>query len=133
MSFCSRKIAVATDLGYFPKAIELALHACDLVVLEANHDTAMLSNGRYPYALKQRIKSRRGHLSNDDAAEATVRLACAGVSSVLLGHLSKENNSEQLAFRTVTDRLIAQGITPGREFNLGLAFRDRPTGVFHIR
>lgn len=129
----ARSIAVATDLGHFPKAVELRLHTCDLVVLEANHDTAMLSSGRYPRALKERIKSRRGHLSNDDAADATLRLACAGVSSVLLGHLSRENNSEQLAFRTVTDRLMAQGITPGQGFSLGLAFRDRVTGVFHIR
>lgn len=128
-----RKIAVATDLGYFPKAIEHKLHACDLVVLEANHDTKLLNTGRYPYALKERIKSRRGHLSNDDAADATLRLACAGVTSVLLGHLSRENNSEQLAFRTVTDKLLSKGITPGHGFNLGLAFRDRVTGVFDIK
>lgn len=137
VGFCiscgARKIAVATDLGYFPKSIELSLHTCDLVVLEANHDINLLATGRYPHALKERIKSRRGHLSNDDAAEATLRLACAGVTSVLLGHLSQENNSEQLAFRTVTDKLISQGITPGRGFNLGLAFRDRVTGVFNIK
>ncbi len=129
----TRKVAVATDLGYFPKKIEVFLHSCDLVLLEANHDSAMLSSGRYPQALKQRIRSRKGHLSNDDAAEAALRLACAGVSSVLLGHLSQENNSEQLAFRTVTDRLVSQGITPGQGFNLGLAFRDRVTGVFRIK
>lgn len=137
VGFCvscgARKIAVATDLGYFPKSVELKLHTCDLVVLEANHDVNLLATGRYPHALKERIKSRRGHLSNDDAAEAAFRLACAGVTSVLLGHLSQENNSEQLAFRTVTDKLISQGITPGQGFNLGLAFRDRVTGVFHIK
>lgn len=129
----ARKVAVATDLGYFPKSVEIRLHTCDLVVLESNHDTQMLSSGRYPYALKQRIRSRKGHLSNDDAADATLRLACAGVSSVLLGHLSRENNSEQIAFRTVTDRLLEQGITPGRDLSLGLALRDRVTGVFRIR
>ncbi|MFA5675157.1 MAG: MBL fold metallo-hydrolase [Christensenellales bacterium] len=128
-----RKVAVATDLGYFSKSVELALHTCDLVVLEANHDTTLLATGRYPHALKERIKSRRGHLSNDDAADAALRLACAGVSSVLLGHLSRENNSEQLAFRTVTDKLLSQGITPGQGFSLGLAFRDKVTGVFQIR
>lgn len=127
------KLAVATDLGYFPQAVEYRLHACDLVLLEANHDLEMLSAGRYPYELKVRIKSRRGHLSNDDAADAAVKLACAGVSSILLGHLSKENNSEHLAFRTVTDALMAQGLTPGQDVNLGLAFRDRVTGRFHIR
>jgi phosphoribosyl 1,2-cyclic phosphodiesterase len=127
------KLAVATDLGFFPQAVEYRLHACDLVLLEANHDVEMLSAGRYPYELKQRIKSRRGHLSNDDAADAAVKLACAGVSSILLGHLSRENNSEHLAFRTVTDALLAQGITPGHDVNLGLAFRDRVTGRFRIK
>ncbi|NLT98235.1 MAG: MBL fold metallo-hydrolase [Christensenellaceae bacterium] len=127
------RLAVATDLGCFPQEVERRLHACDLVLLESNHDLEMLIAGRYPYELKQRIRSRRGHLSNDDAAEAAVRLAYAGVSSILLGHLSRENNSEHLAFRTVTDALLANGITPGRDISLGLAFRDRVTGRFQIR
>jgi phosphoribosyl 1,2-cyclic phosphodiesterase len=127
------RAAVATDLGYFPKAVENKLRSCSLVVLESNHDTQMLAAGRYPYNIKQRIKSRHGHLSNDAAAEAAVKLACAGVTSILLGHLSKENNSEQLAFRTVTDTLLDSGITPGTDINLGIAFRDRVTGVFNIR
>lgn len=127
------KTAVATDLGYFPKAMENKLRSCDLVVLESNHDIEMLASGRYPYVLKQRIRSRGGHLSNDAAADAAVRLACAGVTSILLGHLSKENNSEQLAFRTVTDTLLRSGITPGKDIDLGIAFRDRVTGVFHIK
>ncbi len=133
ISHGGRKAAVATDLGYFPQKVEMKLQSCDLVLLESNHDATMLRTGRYPYALKERIKSRKGHLSNDDAADAAVKLACAGVTSILLGHLSRENNSEQLAFRTVTDALIAQGLTPGQDINLGLAFRDRVTGVFHIR
>lgn len=129
----TRKVAVATDLGHFSREVEYRLHDCDLVLLEANHDTDMLDAGRYPYELKQRIKSRRGHLSNDDAADAAVRLAAAGVSSILLGHLSQENNLEQLAFRSVTDALLAGGIQPGHDISLGLAFRDRVTGVFTIK
>lgn len=133
VSHGGRKVAVATDLGHFPQKVEARLQGCDLVLLESNHDIGMLRSGRYPYALKERIKSSKGHLSNDAAADAAVKLACAGVTSILLGHLSRENNSEQLAFRTVTDALIAQGLTPGHDVNLGLAFRDRVTGVFHIR
>ena len=86
----TRKVAVATDLGHFSKEVEYRLHACDLVLLESNHDTEMLATGRYPYDLKRRIKSHKGHLSNEDAADAAVKLALAGVSSILLGHLSKE-------------------------------------------
>ncbi len=129
----ARKVAVATDLGHFSKKVEYRLHSCDLVLLESNHDAKMLSGGRYPYDLKRRIKSRHGHLSNDEAADAAVKLAAAGVSSILLGHLSKENNKEDLAFRTVTDALIETGVTPGRGFSLGLAFRDRVTGVFRVK
>jgi phosphoribosyl 1,2-cyclic phosphodiesterase len=129
----AQKAAVATDLGYFPKAMENKLRSCNLVVLESNHDIDMLVNSRYPYILKQRIKSRHGHLSNDDAADAAVKLACAGVTSILLGHLSKENNSEQLAYRTVTDTLLESGISPGKDIALGIAFRDRVTGVFNIK
>lgn len=129
----NKKIGIATDLGHFSKTVEYRLHSCDLVLLEANHDVEMLIAGRYPYYLKQRIKSRHGHLSNEDAGEAAVRLAAAGVTSILLGHLSQENNVEQLAFRTVTDALLSSGVTPGRDFNLGLAFRDRVTGVFHVK
>jgi phosphoribosyl 1,2-cyclic phosphodiesterase len=129
----SRKAAVATDLGYFPQKVEYKLQSCDLVLLESNHDMQMLVTGRYPYMLKQRIKSRRGHLSNDDAADAAVKLVSAGVTSILLGHLSRENNSEQLAYRTVTDTLLESGITPGRDVALGIAFRDRVTGVFNIK
>lgn len=128
-----RKAAVATDLGWFPKSVEYRLQSCDLVLLESNHDSEMLSSGRYPYMLKQRIRSRSGHLSNSDAAEAAVRLASAGVTSILLGHLSRENNSEQLAYRTVTDALLKSGIAPGRDMSLGLAFRDKVTGVFDIK
>lgn len=128
----NRKAAIATDLGYFPQKIEYRLHTCDLVLLEANHDIGMLAAGRYPRQLKERIRSRHGHLSNDEAGDAAVRLVSAGVTSILLGHLSKENNEEPLAYRTVTDALIARGIKPGRDMNLGVAFRDQVTGRFEI-
>lgn len=137
IGFClsrgSRKVGIATDLGHFPKSVEHRLHSCDLVLLEANHDIDLLLKGSYPHKLKQRIKSRHGHLSNDDAAIASIKLAAAGVSSVLLGHLSLENNDAKLAFRTVTDALISEGFVPGQDINLGLALRDCVTGVFNIK
>lgn len=129
----SRKIGIATDLGHFPKSVEHRLHSCDLVLLESNHDINMLLTGRYPQRLKQRIRSNRGHLSNNDAACAAIKLAAAGVSSILLGHLSQENNNAKVAFRTVTDALISEGFVPGEHINLGLAMRDCVTGVFNVR
>jgi len=137
VGFCvsrgSRKVGIATDLGYFPKEVEYRLHSCDLVLLESNHDTNLLLTGPYPQRLKQRIKGRHGHLSNDDAATAAIKLAAAGVTSILLGHLSQENNEAKLAFRTVTDALLSEGFEPGQDINLGLALRDSVTGVFHVR
>ncbi|MBT3319265.1 MAG: MBL fold metallo-hydrolase [Clostridia bacterium] len=137
VGFCvsrgAKKIGVATDLGYFPKSVEHRLHACDLVLLEANHDKKMLAHGPYPHHLKQRIKSRHGHLSNDDAAHAAIKLTAAGVSSILLGHLSEQNNEARLAFRTVTDALMSEGIVPGKDISLGLALRDAVTGVFYVK
>lgn len=136
VGFCvsrgAKKIGVATDLGHFPKSVEHRLHSCDLVLLEANHDKKMLASGPYPHHLKQRIKGRHGHLSNDDAAHAAIKLAAAGVSSILLGHLSQENNEAKLAFRTVTDALMDAGFVPGRDISLGLALRDCVTGIFHV-
>ncbi len=129
----SRRAAVATDMGWFPQSVEQRLHACDIVLLEANHDIEMLAAGRYPRALKERIRSRRGHLSNDEAGEAAARLVAAGVTSILLGHLSRENNEEPLAYRTVTDALLARGIQPGRDMSLGVAFREQVTGRFEVR
>lgn len=137
VGFCvsrgAKKIGVATDLGHFPKSVEHRLHACDLVLLEANHDKKMLASGPYPHHLKQRIKSRHGHLSNDDAAHAAIKLSAAGVSSILLGHLSAENNEARLAFRTVTDALMSEGIVPGQDISLGLALRDSVTGIFYVK
>jgi phosphoribosyl 1,2-cyclic phosphodiesterase len=129
----NRRVAVATDMGWFPQSVEYRLHACDLVLLEANHDLSMLVSGRYPRSLKDRIRSRKGHLSNDEAGAAAVKLVAAGVTSILLGHLSRENNDEPIAYRTVTDALLAQGITPGRDMSLGVAFRDQVTGRFEVK
>ena len=129
----NRRVAVATDLGWFPQSVEYRLHKCDLVLLEANHDVNMLVAGRYPRSLKERIRSRSGHLSNDEAGDAAVKLVAAGVTSILLGHLSRENNEEPIAYRTVTEALLAQGIKPGRDMSLGVAFRDQVTGRFEVK
>ena len=74
------------------------------MLLEANHDVEMLKNGSYPDWLKRRILSNKGHLSNDATAETVAKLAKdrdSKVSKILLGHISENNNTEQLAFDTV--------------------------------
>ena len=73
----------------------------DVLLLESNHDTHMLQVGGYPYPLKQRILSDRGHLSNESAGKLLCHLLHDDLKAVFLGHLSKENNYEELAYETV--------------------------------
>ncbi len=91
-------IGYATDIGYVTKEICEGLCGCDAVILESNHDLEMLRTGPYPYDLKQRIASRRGHLSNPDSAELAACLCAEGTRGLMLAHLSQENNDPALAY-----------------------------------
>lgn len=102
------KIGVATDIGYLTNRLVARLCECDGVVLEANYDPDLLENGPYPYLLKQRIRSDGGHLSNPECARCALALAKAGVKSILLAHLSAENNTPELAYQTVFTKLATE-------------------------
>lgn len=90
------KIALATDLGYVTDSLRVHLRGADLVVLESNHDLEMLRVGPYPWSVKQRVMGRRGHLSNDVAAEFLEHDLDDSVSTVVLGHISEHNNHPEL-------------------------------------
>lgn len=92
------RLGYATDIGHVTAEIEEALLGCDAVVLESNHDPEMLETGPYPYDLKLRIASRRGHLSNPDCAQFAARLCESGTKALMLAHLSEENNTPDTAF-----------------------------------
>ena len=92
------RLGYATDIGHVSREVEEALTGCDAVILESNHDEGMLELGPYPYYLKQRIASRRGHLSNPDCAALAARLCMSGTRALMLAHLSQENNTPDLAF-----------------------------------
>jgi phosphoribosyl 1,2-cyclic phosphodiesterase len=91
------QIGYATDIGHVTAEIEQSLLGCDAVILESNHDVELLQMGPYPYDLKQRILSRRGHLSNPDSAALAARLCANGTRALMLAHLSRENNTPDLA------------------------------------
>lgn len=96
------RIGIATDLGVATGLVKEHLKGCHLLVLEANHDLDMLANGPYPWPLKQRIRGRNGHLSNE-AAEALLRaVASDQLKHVVLGHLSETNNTTCRAFKVVS-------------------------------
>lgn len=104
-----KKVSVCTDLGYITKSVYAGISDSDALLIEANHDLQMLQNGSYPERLKRRISGRHGHLSNETCANVLTKLA-GNVRQVLLGHLSGENNTASLAYKTVTQTLAKNGI-----------------------
>lgn len=92
-----KSAAVCTDLGYVSEVVESALLGTDCVLLESNYDIEMLRNGGYPYYLKTRIFGKTGHLSNPDSGAFAARLIKSGTTRLILGHLSQENNTPQIA------------------------------------
>ncbi len=92
------RLGYATDIGYVTEDIRAGLSGCEAVVVESNHDVDMLMSGPYPYDLKLRIRSRRGHLSNRECADLCTELVGQGTTHFLLAHLSEENNIPDLAY-----------------------------------
>ncbi|MBQ3169936.1 MAG: MBL fold metallo-hydrolase [Clostridia bacterium] len=128
----SIKASIATDIGCIRDGWISAVSDSDILLLESNYNEDMLKAGKYPYALKKRILSRTGHLSNDDAGKAAVRLVNRNVRNIILGHLSKENNFPQLAEQTVRLALNEAGCEIGRDVNLSIARRDGFSGLFAL-
>jgi phosphoribosyl 1,2-cyclic phosphodiesterase len=117
-------IVYATDVGHVSAELRRELAGASLAVVEANHDLAWLQRGPYSAAMKARIASRTGHLSNDDCADALAEaLEANGPFSIWLAHLSRVNNSVSLARRSVSER-IKQRTRVG--FTLDVAVRDQP-------
>lgn len=123
------KAGVLTDVGRMEEQLYDEVDGCQLLLLEANHDIDMLKTGPYPYPLKQRILSRKGHLSNEESGRALCRLYSRGLRYAILGHLSAQNNDERIAMDTVCKELFEQGVAG---MKLAMSHRDRPCGVFHI-
>ncbi len=104
-------LGYATDIGHISRAVEEALTGCDAVILESNHDLGMLMDGPYPYELKMRVASRRGHLSNEDSAALAARLSATGTRSLMLAHLSAENNTPDTAYDACFSAIGDAGVT----------------------
>lgn len=105
----SRRALYATDLGVVPPEVKAAALESECVFLESNHDVYELLRGSYPEMLKQRILSRRGHLSNDDCADLVSEAARSGTRRFTLCHLSRENNTPELAAAASNDALARLG------------------------
>lgn len=125
------KISILTDTGWVNTNMKDKIKGSNLCLIESNHDVNMLKNGTYPWPLKQRISSTRGHLSNDDAGMILCETLKGG-EVVLLGHLSKDNNKPELAYNTVKNHLSLSGIDIGRDITLDMTYRDKSTKVYHL-
>ncbi len=95
------RVGIVTDLGRATSLVEARLRGCEVLVVEANHDDLLLRHGPYPWALKQRVGGRWGHLSNAEAAELLERVLAPSCRAVVLAHLSEQNNRPDLAWRAV--------------------------------
>lgn len=129
----NKAAAVATDLGKYTEYLIDHLKGLDAILLESNHDLNMLQVGRYPYYLKLRIMGDRGHLSNENAGRLLGRIAHEGLSHVFLGHLSKDNNYEELALQTVRNELdFGDYPFKASDFDIQVASRTEISPVIRI-
>jgi phosphoribosyl 1,2-cyclic phosphodiesterase len=114
----AHRLGVLTDTGSSTSHIEAMLSGCDALVLECNHDLAMLMNGDYPQALKTRVAGRYGHLDNESAAGLLAALDRSRLQHLIAAHLSQHNNTTELACQTLAD---VMGCAPGW---IGVADQD---------
>lgn len=120
------KIGVATDLGYMPESIKVHLRRVQMLLLESNHDLEMLKVGPYPWSVKQRVMGRNGHLSNSHTCDYLEADLDNGVQTLILGHLSEQNNHPEIVRMGAMQSLAARGLAP----RLVIAEQKTQTEVF---
>jgi phosphoribosyl 1,2-cyclic phosphodiesterase len=98
----AKRLGVLTDVGSSTPHIEQTLSGCAALVLECNHDVELLAKGNYPYSLKQRVGGRFGHLNNQDAGALLARLDNSQLQHIVAAHLSRKNNTPELAARALS-------------------------------
>ena len=124
-----RKISVCTDTGYVTDEAKAALSGTDMIFLESNHEISMLENGAYPYYLKRRILSAKGHLSNFAAGEFAKELLQSGTTRFVLAHLSKENNMPEIARQTTISALSELGAKENSDYRLYVSKPENDEGL----
>lgn len=127
----NKKMSIATDLGHVTPEIFEKLEHSSFALLESNYDPNILMYSKYPYALKQRIAGPNGHLSNNTSGELISKLMRSGLTNVMLGHLSKENNFPELAYKTVVEEIINQHHDES-DIKVSVAKRNAPSGIVEI-
>lgn len=128
-----KKLAIATDMGTFDAYTIEQLQGLDAILLEANHDVRMLQVGPYPYALKQRVLSDYGHLSNENSGLLLNKILHKGLKHIMLGHLSRDNNMPEIAYETVKFEInVAETPFRAEDFHMCIAQRDHESEILSI-
>ena len=124
-----KSIVYITDTGYINRKYFDLLKNRNIYIMESNHDIEMLNNSKYPFALRQRILSDKGHLSNYDSAKYISKFIGSKTKYVLLAHLSEENNTKELALETLDKRLKKEKIAID---NIIIAKQNQATDLINI-
>lgn len=124
-----RRISVCTDTGYITDEAKSVLSRTDMIFLESNHEISMLENGAYPYHLKRRILSAKGHLSNFTAGEFAKELLQSGTTRFVLSHLSRENNMPEIAKQTTVSALSELGANENSDYRLYVSKPENSEGL----
>lgn len=125
----NKSVVYITDTGYINKKYYDLLTNRTIYIFESNHDIEMLNNGRYPFELRQRILSDKGHLSNYDSAKYLSKFIGNDTKKIILAHLSEENNTEELALKTLNERLQKEDI---KFNNIIIARQNEKTELINI-
>lgn len=115
------KVAICTDLGVITQEVVNSISGCETIFIESNHDVGMLENGEYPYYLKRRILSDKGHLSNETCSKILPYLVKNGTNRIVLSHLSQTNNFPKLAFQTAIESLGRNDMKLNTDFTMDVA------------
>jgi len=135
-----KKLSLMTDTGYVSEDMYDHIKGSDALILEANHEVNVLRAGPYPYVLKQRILSEKGHLSNETCGNVIARLLDdreeteddREIPYVMLAHVSRQNNTPDMAYMTVKDVLFDDGLLVDKDVRIGVAGHDQMTPEIEI-
>lgn len=124
-----QKMTIVTDLGHICNIAAPYIKAARLLVIESNYDEQMLLNGSYPYFLKNRIMSDKGHLGNHQTSAFLAENINSKLQYICLAHLSKNNNTPELALRSLSEALLKKDFKPDSLLNLSVLNRNLPSDI----
>lgn len=127
-----KSFVMLTDTGYVSDRMAGVVENADGYLIESNHDVEILRSGAYPWSLKQRILSDKGHLSNEDGALAMCEMLGDKTKRIYLGHLSQDNNLKELAYQTAESILLQHDCGIHETFEVYHTDPYEPTELFRV-